>query len=95
MPIAPTIRRRGTSRSWLACLAVVAFSFSSGCESYFSARAARQAYRACLEDPERSKDECEDEREHANSEFDRYEQEAQRAWGCENTPDRCRDHPGP
>ena len=75
--------------------AILLLGFATGCDSYWKARNAREAYYACLEDPDRGADECERERERADAEFDRYEDEAQRAWGCENTPDRCRDGSGP
>ncbi|MGH0033790.1 MAG: hypothetical protein ACQGVK_02040 [Myxococcota bacterium] len=70
-------------------------TFGAGCASYRDARDSRAAHRECIEDPDRSEQECEALRDRANQTYDRYEEEARRTWSCRNLPDGCGDERGP
>jgi len=56
---------------------------------------AREAYESCLADPLQTTADCEPLRAEARVRAERYEENAQRSWGCENQPDECKPPRGP
>lgn len=68
----------------------VAVLLAQGCVSgYRSFDRSRQTYVECREAHPDDPDACADEAAAAEAEYDRYESEAQRQWGCRNAPDEC------
>ena len=58
-------------------------------------READADYRECLEENPRSPETCEPLRAARDREYERYERTAERAWGCERTPEGCDPPPPP
>jgi hypothetical protein len=51
----------------------------------------RRAYLECLDEHPDDPSACEDLRKRADKRYEDYEREAQRQWGCDQTPDRCNE----
>ena len=57
-------------------------------------QAADEAYRACLDEHPRDTEECEPLRADRDAAYRKYERTAERAWGCDRTPQGCEARPG-
>ena len=58
-------------------------------DQHEAAMEARRAYRECLEANPDNRERCSHLEEEYRRRADEYVEDAAKAWGCENTPDRC------
>lgn len=75
-------RPRGAGRGRIARLLVIVSCVTTAClgPAYERAREARARYDECLAEHASAPERCDEEREVARREWDRYEREAQRTW---------------
>jgi hypothetical protein len=66
--------------------------FICGCVGFDKARESRMGYQKCVAEHGRDSKRCEELRAKAENDFRRYEEAAEKTWGCENSAEGCSSH---
>lgn len=82
-----------SGRLWPVAVVVVALVGQACASRWAPFDRSRRAYLACLDEHRADPEACDHLAEQADREYEEYERESQRHWGCENTPDDCASPP--